>query len=176
MRLPTDDDVPREAEVADVRPLAVGPVRDEDVPGLHVAMDEPGRVRRVERLARLAHQRDGAPGLEPSLASQELAQIDAVDVLHREVEHAAVLARGDRPHDVRVVERRRQARLAQEALPEPLVVGELGREQLQRDPPPVRVLREVDGPHRPARKQLPDAEPADDASGRTVSAHGSAQP
>ena len=82
-------------------------------------MHEPGRVRSVERVARLCHQRDGALGREPTFATQKLAQIDAVDVVHREVEHATVLAGRDRLHDVRVVERRSELRLAQEALPEP---------------------------------------------------------
>ena len=65
----------------------------------------------------------------------------------------------------------RELRLAQEALPEALVVRELGREQLERDPPPVRVLGEVDGAHRALREQLTDPESADDAAGRTLDAH-----
>ena len=95
-------------------------------------------MRRVERLAGLPHELGRALGLEGPLAPQELAQVDAVHVRHGQVEDAAVVARGDRPHDVRMVERRRELRLAQEALPEPLVVRELGREQLQRHRLPSR--------------------------------------
>ncbi len=168
--------VPRQAEVADVRVLAVGPVRDQDVAGLHVAVDKPCRVRGVERLTRLAHDRHGALRIEAPFAAQQLAQVDAVDVRHRQVQHAAVLARGECPHHIRVVERRGHARLPEEALPEPIVVRQLGREQLQRDLLPVRVLREVNGPHRPACEKRPDPEPTDDAPGWTLGAHGSSQP
>ena len=168
-------DVPREAEVADIRLLAVRPVRHEDVPGLHVTMDEPGRVRRVERLAHLLRKADGASGLEPSLASQELAQVDAVDIGHREVEDFAVLAGRDRLDDMRMVERRSEMRLPQEPLPEALVMDELGREQLQRDTLAVVVLREIDDPHRPPRKLLADPESSDDAARGAVDAHRSPQ-
>ena len=169
-------DVAREAEVADVRALAAGPVGDEDVSGLHVAVDEPGRVCRVERIAHLPDDPDGAFRVEHSLPAQELAQVDAVHVGHREVQHVAVLAGGDRLDDVRVVERRRELRLAQEPTPEALVVGELGREELERDALPVFVLREVHASHRPTREQLADPEPADDAAGRTIDAHRLWQP
>src|SRR5215218_906839 len=164
-------DVPRQSEVTHVRPLTLRRVLDEDVPWLHDAMDEAGTMRRVERLAGLSHQLGCAPGVETPLAAQELAQIGPVHVLHDQVEDTAVLARGDRPHHVRMVECRREPRLAQEALPEPLVVRKLGRQQLQRHPPALAVLCEVNGPHRPARQQLPDAEPTDNASGWTVDAH-----
>ena len=55
-------DVPGEAEVADVRVLAVRVRRDEDVAGLHVAVDEPGRVRGVERAGDLRDEVERAPG------------------------------------------------------------------------------------------------------------------
>ena len=169
-------DVPREAEVADVRVLAVGPSATRMLPGFTSRWTSPAACAASSASPAWRTIAHGALGLEPPFAAQQLAQVDAVDVRHREVEHAAVLARGERPHDVRVVERRGELRLAQEALPEPLVVRELGREQLQRDPLPVRVLGEVDGAHRAAREQLPDPEPSDDAAGWTVDAHGSSQP
>ena len=87
-------------------------------------------MRRVERLGRLADELDRPHRLEASLAAEHLAQVGAVHVLEREVEPAVVLARGDRPDDVGMVERRRQPRLAQETAAETVVVCELRREQL----------------------------------------------
>src|SRR4029077_16023164 len=86
-------DVPRQAEVAHVRTITRGCVLDEDVPRLHVSMDEAGAMPRCERLAGLSHQLDRAPGLETPLAPQELAQIDSVHIFHDQVEDTAVLAR-----------------------------------------------------------------------------------
>ena len=40
-------DVSRQAEVADVNVLAIGPGGDENVPRLHVPVNEPGSMRRV---------------------------------------------------------------------------------------------------------------------------------
>src|SRR5918992_559591 len=66
-----------------------------------------------------------------SLALEHALQIVPFDEPHRQVELAVVFARlVDRDH-VRMVERCRQARLAQEASPEVPVLGQLRRDQLQ---------------------------------------------
>ena len=69
---------------------------------------------------------------------------------------------------MRVDERRRELRLAQEPLAEALVVRELGREQLERNAPPLAVLGQVDLAHRAAPERLPDAEAADHGAGRAI--------
>ena len=46
-----------------------------------------------------------------------------------------------------------------------------GDEQLQRDPPAVRVLGDVDGAHRAAGQQLADPKASDDPAGRTLHPH-----
>ncbi len=57
----------REAEVADVRVLACGPGTDEDVAGLHVPVDEAGRMRGIERLGHVRDETQRAVGLESAL-------------------------------------------------------------------------------------------------------------
>ncbi len=59
-----------------------------------------------------------------------------------------------------MVERAGEARLAQEALPEMLVLGELGREQLERDAPlEGEVMSAVDDAHAAAPEQPVDPIP-----------------
>jgi hypothetical protein len=81
--------------------------------------------------------------------------------------------------DARVLERGGEPRLVEEAHPEALVLGQFGRDQLQRDRPPERqVGRSVDDAHpsaadhrldliagevrpgRPARRHMPTVPPA----------------
>ena len=81
---------------------------DEDVRGLHVAVDEAARVRGVERARDLREQRDGALRLEPPLAGDERLEVRAVDVAHRHVQPPALLARAEDLDDVRVVDRPRR--------------------------------------------------------------------
>ena len=50
---------------------------DEDVAGLHIAMDEPSRVRGVERSGDLLDELDGALRLEAAVAAEQLAQVGA---------------------------------------------------------------------------------------------------
>ena len=155
-------DVPCKSEVADVCVFAVRPRRDEDVPRLHVAVDEAGAVCFVERTRDLRDQRHRPRCVEASVAAQDLAKVGAVGVRHREVEQAVLVARSDRPCEVRVVELSSYLRLAQEAFTEARVARQLGRKDLQRDLcSAVDVLREVDGAHRPGADHPLDAEVGD---------------
>ena len=150
--------VSREAEVAEIRVLPAVDRGDEDVAGLDVAVDEAGRMSCVERLGDLRDQRERAVGLERSLAAEQLAQVGPVDVRHREEQPAVDLSRRDRRGDVGMVERRRDLRLAQEALAKPLLVGKLGCEHLERDAVAgADVLGEVDGARRALGDQGLDA-------------------
>ena len=162
-----------EAEVADVRVLALGIGADEDVAGLHVAMDEPGRVRGVERRRPPARRGSiAALRLEAAVPPEELAQIGALDVLHREVEPAVLLAGAQRPDDVRVVEARRQPGLAQEPLPEPLVTREAVVENLQRDDATVcLVAGTVDPGHRTVTNERLDTKSRDGRARRQLRSH-----
>ena len=126
---------------------------EQHVRGLDVAMDEALRVRRVERVRDLCDDRERARRIERALRAQELAQVGALHEAHDEVEAAVELARVVDRHDVRVLERHRQLRLAREALAEAFVGRELGRHQLQRDDAlEAEVARAVDHAH----SALPD--------------------
>ena len=155
--------MPREAEVADVRVIPAGVGRDEDVARLHVPVDETRGVGGIESRGDVLDESDSPARLEAALAAEQLAQIRTLDVVHREVEVTLVLARSERLHGVRMVERRRQLGLAQEAPAKTLVAGEFAREELQRDAAPgARLLREVDRSHRPLSEERLHAKAGDD--------------
>ena len=108
---------------------------DEDVRGLHVAVDELARVRRIERVAHLADQMERALGLERPVLEQERAHVPPLDEPRREKELPSCGAGGVDGKDPRVVERGGEPRLAQEALPEGRIVHQVRRDQLQGDGP-----------------------------------------
>ena len=102
---------------------------------LHVAVHERPAVGGVERPRHLAQQVQRPLRRELAVALEDRLQVLPVDEAHREVELAVVLARLVDGDHVRVVDRRGELRLAQEALAEALVLGQLGGDQLQRDGP-----------------------------------------
>src|SRR5205823_13807018 len=110
---------------------------------LDVSVDESRLVGDVERLCDVCEQRQRPLGLEPAMLAQELLEVAAGDVAHRDVELALVLAGVVDRDDVRMVERSGELRLAQEALAKALVLGQLRCEQLQGD---FAVERKVMGP------------------------------
>ncbi len=76
---------------------------------------------------------DGAVRLQSRFAAQQPLEIGALHVPHRDVQDAVGLARVVDRDDVRVVEAGGDLGLADEALPERVIIGELGTEDLQRD-------------------------------------------
>ena len=96
--------------------------------------------------------RQRAAGCDP------LLQVAALDQAHRDDQLAVLLAGVEDRHDGRMVEAGGEARLAQEAVAEALVVGELPRDHLQRDRPvESQVGRPVDDPHPAPRDQRVEA-------------------
>ena len=95
--------------------------------------------------------RAARPAHEPALASQQRAQVVAVDVAHRQVQAALVLARVEDRDDVRVVDVRGDARLADEALAKGRILGQGRRDELQRDRA-VEVELRSRGRRRPCRR------------------------
>ena len=159
----------RQAEVRQVAVLTAGAPGDQDVGGLDVAMDEPALVGRVERVADLLDQPDRAIRVERRLAGDQLPEVVALDVPHRQVQPPVRLScRVDRD-DVRMIERRRDLRLAQEPLAEALALRELRRQELQRHlAAEADVFRAVDRSHAASPEQLLQTEAGDLAPGEWI--------
>ena len=121
----------RQAEVEQLRVPARG---DEDVGRLEIAMDDAGGVGGVERVGDLdAEADDGAD--RHRAGGHHFVQRQAAEQLHDEIGAPVRLRRladvVDRA-DVRVIQRRRRARLALEAPQMFFRRGERGRQQLER--------------------------------------------
>ncbi len=137
-----------EPEVGQVAVLPPALLRDEDVGGLDVAVDEPVRMRAGQGLRDLIAKVDGPRRLERRLACKQSGEVLTVDVPHRYPQLAVRLAGRIDRDDVRVIEGRGMLRLGQEPLPEARVGGELLRDELQRDAAlQPEVLGEVDDAH-----------------------------
>ena len=111
----------------------------------------------VERVGDLVADVDRPGRLERRLRVDEVAQRAALDVPHHEVELPVALAGVVDRDDVRVLERRRELGLREEAHAEPLVVRDLGREELDRHRAlQAWVVRAVDDPHPATADELLD--------------------
>ena len=119
-----------DAEVGQVR---VAVLVEQHVAGLDVPVHEPAAVGGVERVGDLGEQGEGALRAEPALALEQRAQVAALHVAHGDIELPVVLAGLVDGDDARVLQGGGEPGLLQEAAPEPLVLGELRRDQLQRD-------------------------------------------
>ena len=163
---------PEVGEVDVLRVVASGSARDEHVPGLHVPVEEPALVGRVERRGDLLHQPHDALRLERALSVEDLAQVAALDPPHRDEEEALGLALLVHRDDVRVVDQRGQPGLALEALAEALVGDKRAREHLQRNrAPEPQVLRPVHHPHPATAGKRLDAVPGELAADLEVTPH-----
>ena len=130
---------------------------DEDVPRLDVAVHEPPPVGGVERFGDLTDESQRTLGRKRPFVRQNRPKIGAVHVPGREIQVAARFAGCVDGEDPGMIERGREARLAQEALVERAIVRKLGRDQLQRDRPVERELgRPVDDPHAAATDDTVD--------------------
>ena len=149
---------PGQTEVGEVDVLVL---IEEQVRGLDVAVDEPARVCRVERSGSLLSDPNRTSRFQRALA-EHLLQVGAVDEAHRDVQLAVDLAGVVNGDDIRVLERRRQPRLAQEALPERSIRSEVRGKQLQCDVAVEReIARAVDDPHPAAADDRLDPVPGE---------------
>ena len=141
-----------QTEVEDLHEAVLG---DHHVFRLQVAMDDSLLVRRGEAVGDL--RRDvQRPAVRRRPAAQQRPQVRSLDVLHDDVRRAAVGADFVDGHDVRMVERRRGARLAREARQTLAVAGETLREDLDgHGAAERRIARNVDLSHA-TRPERPD--------------------
>jgi hypothetical protein len=109
--------------------------------GLHVAVHQAAPVRRVQSTRNLGQDAERPARGERALAVEHALEVGALPEPHRQVELNVPFARLVDGDYVGVVKRRRQPRLAQEARPEPLVLSQLRRDQLQRHRPLERQIR-----------------------------------
>ena len=115
-------------------------------------------MRVLEAGADLDAEVDDARGVEPLLEVELVRERAAVHVLHDDVRVAVVLARVVDLDDVGVGEPRREARLADEAVSEDGVVGQVAGEHLDRHRPLELVVpRKVDDGHAAAAEHVGDA-------------------
>ena len=119
----------REAEVEHLHRAAAG---QEDVRRLDVAMQDAFGVRGVERVGDLRRDVEHLPQIERPPRQLAIERL-AVEQLHREIQLALVLVEAVDRADVRMIERRRGARLAAEAFDRFFAGGVAGRQHLQRD-------------------------------------------
>ena len=152
-------DPPREAEVRQVDvvgAVGAGARVEQHVGGLHVAMHKTARVGRIQGARHLRDDADRVRRVQTA-ALQALLEVTPLDVAHGDEED--VLGRPglvDRD-DVRMVDRRGQLRLAQEAVTERLVLGEARSQQLERDLPlEPQILGQVDDAHAAQAQQRLD--------------------
>ena len=142
-----------QAEVEHLHQAAAG---HEDVRGLDVTVQHALRVRRVDRRGNL--EREVEHGVDRHrVPADRLGERAPVEQLHgEEALPLALLDRVDRA-DVRVVQRRRRARLAQEALDGGRRRRQLGRQELERDDPAeAEILGLVDDTHAAGAETIDD--------------------
>ncbi len=137
------------------RCLALG---QQDVRRLHVAVDQPAVVGRVQRARHLCDDRRRPDRVDGPELADERAEVGPLDVAHGDEQLAVGLAGLVDGDDVRVFERCRGLRLADEPLTEAGILGELGGQDLEGDPPFQPVVQgQIDDAHPPAPEHRLDA-------------------
>ena len=125
------------------RPLALGGAEvgelgrpgsavDQDVAGLDVAVDDPRRVGGAERQRDVACDPRGIGDLEPTPVGQQALERPAVDPFHDDEGHPVRDVEVANADNVRVVQRRRRARILEEPVGILPIASHLGPQHLQR--------------------------------------------
>ncbi len=132
-------------------------VRQDDVRGLDVAVQDPEPARVLQGLRDLARDAEGALLLEGAFHAQDVLDGPARHELHHEVGRPVRIAEVDPLDDVLVLERGGRARLPLESFDEGGVPGNLRGEELESDNPAGAChLRPEYNPHRPLPEPLED--------------------
>ena len=132
-------------------------VGDDDVAGLHVAVDDAVLVGERQRRRDLRADGGGLFGRESAVLEDELADGRTLDVLHDDEVRLALFAPVVDRDDVGMVQVRGRPRLPSEALDEGVVGGELRKQHFERDGPVEQlVMGEIDLRHPAARDMTDD--------------------
>ena len=136
-----------DARQAEVEHLDAAVVRHHHVAGLQIAMRDLFLMRGRERIGERHRDLEEARHRHPARRHQ-VAQRASIDQLHRqEADAVRFLGRVD-GDDVRMIERRDRARFAIEAFEAAGLVGDIRRQDLQRDiAPKPRIARAIDLAH-----------------------------
>ena len=125
---------PGDTEVGDLEArLAVAVLREDDVVGLDVAVDDPAAVREAQRAQDLAGDLDRGRDRQRPFADDPVLEAPALEVLHRDVVGALGLAAVVDRDDVRVRQAGGVLGLTPEALDERLVARVAVVQDLDRD-------------------------------------------
>ncbi len=134
---------PRNAKVRDQRE----PVREQNIFGLHVTMDDPLGMGVLKGAGNLVDQPEGLLQRQVLLAHQPRTQGIVFDVRHHVIQLPAVGAGIMQRQDVRMRQLRGDVDLAQKAIVSD-GRGDLGLHDLERDPAAMlRIVRQVDRGH-----------------------------
>ncbi len=134
---------------------AARPRIDQHVGRLDVAVDQPGRVRGVQRRRHRRDDRRGPGGRQRALPLQKIPDAAAGHVAHRDEQHPVGLARLVHRDDVRVVDRGGRPGLPEEPAPEGLVGGQPGARILSATSRPSRSSRPGTPPPSRPRRSVP---------------------
>jgi hypothetical protein len=126
----------------------------------------------VERVGDLRDEIQRALRLESALTLEQLAEVFALHVVHREVKSPLLLAAGERGDDMGVFEARCELRFTQETPAEALVTRQFGREQLQRDATAGRdLLGQINDAHRTFTNERLHAKAGEERAGTNLRPH-----
>ena len=112
---------------------------DHDVRRLHVPVDQPGGVQRIEARADLRHETQNLRNVEGPIPPETLREGAAGDIARHDVRPSILLARIDDGDEVGMLDRRRCARFVAEAHPIHLLAPQLGLHHLDGDHGAVRL-------------------------------------
>ena len=146
---------PGDPEVGDPRPIRSV---DDDVPGLHVAMDDAAGMGHRQAAGHVRGDPHGRPRRERCIVMDARGEVVPVNELHDEERLAAVRAGAEVPDDRGVVQDGGRMRLAPEPQREVRIGNDFGAQQLHgHRPPELRVPRPEDGGHAAPPDQLVEA-------------------
>ncbi len=158
-----------EPEVGDAR---LAELVDEHVVGLEVAVDHPDGVRRREPAGGGHEDREDLALRAPALR-QPAPQRGAIDVLHRDIELVAVVARIEHGHHVAMAQPRHGLALAHEPSTRAVVRADPRWQQLDRDHALEHVVaRAIDHAHATAAQLAFEAVAAGQRAGLVRELHG----